>query len=91
MAEGYELIISTGEDREEMAVAKAVEHIKDHYPDATVLDVQVYDHGGVGVDISTVRRGLADDFYHGSSEGFSGFDKLESVEYFPIIEDDDTE
>ena len=89
MTEGYELIIGTREDREEMAVAKAVEHIKDHLLDATVLDVQVYDHGGVGVDISTVRKGLADDFYHGSSEGFSGSDKLESVEHFPIIEDNE--
>jgi hypothetical protein len=87
MPEGYELIVGTGEERDVMAVAKAVEDIKDHLLDARGLDVQVYDNGGVGVDVSTVRKGLSEDFY-GENTRFDGFERLESVEHFPIIEED---
>ncbi len=83
MPEGYELIVGTGESEDALAVAKAVEHIKDYILDATVLDVQVYDGGGVGVDISTVRKGLAEDFY-ADPTGFESFEQLESIEHFPI-------
>lgn len=87
---GYELIVGTGvENDNHLAVATAVELIKNHLPDASVLSVAVYDHGGVGVDISTKQGGLDEQFYQtdGSadeSDSIRNFDKLESVEYFPI-------
>lgn len=83
---GYELIVGTGHDDDGVAVASAVAAIKERLPDAAVLDVTVYDGGGVGVDVATDLGGLAESFYGDGGGPLAGFERLESVEHFPVFD-----
>lgn len=83
---GYELIVGTGKSNDPLAVAVAVSQVKDRLPGADILDVAVYDHGGVGVDVATDMGGLAESFYGDDGGPLAGFGRLESVEHFPVFD-----